>query len=120
FFEKGKRKLANLGIPDIIEAPRIVNGYPTEKPAQVSRILVEQSSVPGEWVADPFMGAGSVGLAAVERERGCLVNDRSVNAIEITGERLLGAGGREIASDGVEQRPQRVGPEPPSDVPFMA
>jgi site-specific DNA-methyltransferase (adenine-specific) len=29
FFEKGKRKLSNLGISDIIEAPRVFNGYPT-------------------------------------------------------------------------------------------
>src|SRR5690349_15882843 len=32
FFEKGKRRLANLATPDIIEVPRIHNGYPTEKP----------------------------------------------------------------------------------------
>src|SRR5262245_41923132 len=28
FFEKGKRKLNDLGVPDIIEAPRVVGGYP--------------------------------------------------------------------------------------------
>ena len=32
FFEKGKRKLNNLSIPDILVEKRIVRGYPTEKP----------------------------------------------------------------------------------------
>ena len=32
FFEKGKRRLNDLGIADIIEAPRVHGGYPTEKP----------------------------------------------------------------------------------------
>lgn len=103
FFEKGKRKLSNLGTADVLEVPRIINGYPTEKPVQVSRILVEQSSVPGELIADPFMGAGSVGLAAVEQGRCFLGNDLSANAIQIARERLLKAGGREMpraAEDG--------------------
>lgn len=58
FFEKGKRKLANLGVPDILEVPRIVNGYPTEKPVELSRVLIEQSTAIGERVVDPFHGNG--------------------------------------------------------------
>src|SRR5262245_65763918 len=61
FFEKGKRKLNDRGVPDIIEVPRIHGGYPTEKPARVSEVLVAQSSQPGEVVVDPFVGAGSAG-----------------------------------------------------------
>lgn len=59
FFEKGKRKLNNLGTPDIIEVPRVYRGYPTEKPVAVSEILIHQSTQPGEVVVDPFMGAPS-------------------------------------------------------------
>src|SRR5512145_2562875 len=55
FFEKGKRKLNNLGIADVIEHPRIVRGYPTEKPVAVSEILIGQSSSMGETVIDPFV-----------------------------------------------------------------
>jgi site-specific DNA-methyltransferase (adenine-specific) len=95
FFEKGKRRLADLSVPDVLEVPRIRNGYPTEKPAAVSRVLVEQSSLPGELVVDPFMGAGSVGVAAIERGRGFLGNDLQAKAIEITRERLIAAGGVE-------------------------
>jgi site-specific DNA-methyltransferase (adenine-specific) len=32
FFEKGKRKLNDLGIPDVLECKRVHRGYPTEKP----------------------------------------------------------------------------------------
>lgn len=65
FFEKGKRKLNDLGIPDIIEVPRIHRGYPTEKPPEVSQVLIGQSTAPGELVIDPFAGSGSVGVAAL-------------------------------------------------------
>lgn len=57
FFEKGKRKLSDLGVPDILDVPRIHGGYPTEKPVELLSILVEQSTRPGELVADPFMGS---------------------------------------------------------------
>ncbi|WP_437682023.1 DNA-methyltransferase [Sorangium sp. So ce131] len=95
FFEKGKRKLSDLGIPDVLEAPRIVRGYPTEKPTELSRVLVRQSSTSSDRVADPFMGAGSVGVAAVELGREFLGNDVSTKAIEVARERLLAAGGQE-------------------------
>src|SRR3982751_3086865 len=54
FFEKGKRRLADLGIADVITAPRIHRGYPAEKPPAVSEVLIRQSSAAGELVADPF------------------------------------------------------------------
>src|SRR5882672_2895149 len=55
FFEKGKRRLTDLSIPDIIAHPRVHAGYPTEKPAAVSEVLIRQSTVAGEIVADPFI-----------------------------------------------------------------
>jgi len=65
FFEKGKRKVNDLGIADILEAKRISGGYPAEKPTSISQTLIEQSTSLGELVIDPFMGSGSVGVAAV-------------------------------------------------------
>ena len=59
FFEKGKRKLADLGISDVIAEKRIHNGYPTEKPVRVNEILISQSCVPGEIVIYPFMGTAA-------------------------------------------------------------
>lgn len=82
FFEKGKRKLNNLGIPDIITSPRVHRGYPTEKPVDVSKVLIEQSTNENELVVDPFCGSGSVGIAALETNRNTLLNDISLDAIE--------------------------------------
>src|SRR5438093_7710743 len=65
FFEKGKRRLNDLGVPDVIEVPRIRNGYPTEKPAAVSEVLIRQSTQAGELVSDPFWVSGPPGWAAV-------------------------------------------------------
>lgn len=98
FFEKGKRRLNDLATPDVIEAPRIVGGYPTEKPAAVSRVLVEQSSAAGERVADPFAGSGSVGVAALEAGREFWGNDLAEGAVEAARARLIAAGGREIGA----------------------
>jgi site-specific DNA-methyltransferase (adenine-specific) len=92
FFEKGKRKLRDLGVPDILEVPRVHRGYPAEKPVAVSRILVEQSSEPGQLVIDPFMGSGSAGVAAAMAGRSFAGNDLCAEAIDIARARLEEAG----------------------------
>lgn len=97
FFEKGKRKLLDLGIADIIEAPRINGGYPAEKPPEVSEVLIKQSTEAGDLVIDPFMGSGSVGVATIRNGRNFRGNDLCAEALEITSQRLLGAGGVEGA-----------------------
>lgn len=88
FFEKGKRRLADLSVPDVIQEPRILNGYPTEKPVALSELLVRQSSSPNELVIDPFFGSGSAGVAAVKLGRRFWGNDISENAVTVARERL--------------------------------
>lgn len=88
FFEKGKRKLNNLGVSDIIAAPRVHRGYPAEKPVAVSRVLIEQSTVPGELVIDPFMGSGSAGVAALELGRRFEGNDICQEAVAVAEQRI--------------------------------
>lgn len=88
FFEKGKRRLNNLGISDIIEAKRIRGKYPTEKPVIVSETLIKQSTNEGAIVLDPFMGSGSTGEAALKLNRHFLGNDLSEKSINIARERL--------------------------------
>ena len=78
FFEKGKRKLNNLGIPDILEHKRVYRRYPTEKPVPLIKQLVEQSSKEGEVVIDPFFGSGATLVAATQLNRiaiGCDISD---------------------------------------------
>ena len=109
FFEKGKRKLHNLGIPDIIEVPRIHNGYPTEKPAAVSEILMSQSTEPGAVVIDPFMGSGSVGCAAAKLGCNFWGNDIGSEAASITRSRLLELGALEQIDLQIEAPARRAG-----------
>lgn len=81
FFEKGKRQLSDLGMADIISAKRVRDRYPTEKPVELLRQLVEQSSSLEDLVLDPFMGSGSTGAAALSAGRhfiGCDVSDVAV------------------------------------------
>lgn len=93
FFEKGKRKLNDLGVPDILAYPRIYNGYPTEKPVGISAVLVQQSTQVGEIVIDPFMGSGSVGVAAVKHQRHFWGNDICEEALVISNQRLTAYNG---------------------------
>jgi site-specific DNA-methyltransferase (adenine-specific) len=92
FFEKGKRRLADLSIPDILRAPRIARGYPSEKPVEVIALLVRQSGRPGELVIDPFMGSGSAGAAAVSAGLSFAGTDLNPEARRLAEERLLARG----------------------------
>jgi DNA modification methylase len=95
FFEKGKRRLADLGIADVLPVPRIRGGYPAEKPSVLSEILLRQSSVAGDLLVDPFMGSGSSGVAALTLGRRFAGNDVSPDSLKLARERLLLAGGVE-------------------------
>jgi site-specific DNA-methyltransferase (adenine-specific) len=88
FFEKGKRKLNDFGVSDVIEAKRVRDRYPTEKPVKVSEVLVTQSSQEGELVIDPFMGSGSVGVAALRNSREFLGCDIKEEAVELANSTL--------------------------------
>ncbi len=95
FFEKGKRKLNDLGVADVLQFPRVFNGYPAEKPVEISEVLVRQSSEPGELVVDPFMGSGSVGVAATRLGRSFCGSDVCAEAVDITRSRLRDLGARD-------------------------
>ena len=75
FFEKGKRALADLGVPDVLLAARSTVPGPAVKPNGVVRTLILQSSAPGELVIDPFCGTGVVGVEARGQGRSFLLGD---------------------------------------------
>ena len=108
FFEKGKRRLNNLGVADIISVPRVHRGYPAEKPPEVSEILIKQSTTAGETVADPFMGSGSVGVAALRSGRRFIGTDVNIEAVRLTSRRL-----REF---GTGHEPAELSAEPEFDL----
>lgn len=92
FFEKGKRKLNDLGVPDVLQFERIRGGYPTEKPADLLRLLVTQSTEPGDLVINPFCGSGSSGEAALLEGRDFRACDLKPSAVSRARERLSAFG----------------------------
>ena len=104
FFEKGKRRLNDFGIPDIISVPRIRGGYPAEKPAEIADVLIRQSTETGNVVVDPFMGSGSVGIAAARLGRRFLGNDLNPEAVRIAAQRLREFGEGRVPADITAER----------------
>lgn len=88
FFEKGKRKINDLSIPDILEHKRVFRGYPTEKPVPLLEVLITQSSQQNELVVDPFFGSGATLLAALNLKRKYLGCDISPYAHDLFLERI--------------------------------
>lgn len=80
FLQKGKRKLTDLSIPDILTVKKVINGFPTEKPVALMEILIKQSTQVGELVCDPFFGSGSVAVACENLKRKFIGNDISDEA----------------------------------------
>ena len=77
FFRKGKGvKINNCGTSDILSVPNVKmkgedgkNLHDTEKPVDLMKILIENSSNKNDVVLDPFMGSGSTGVACVHTNR---------------------------------------------------
>ena len=105
FFEKGKRKLNDLGVQDILRYPRVTGGYPTEKPVGLLKELIRQSSQPGELVLDTFSGSGSTGHAALELGRSFLGFDISQKAVEKSTKRLETLGVEESLWNSTPEKP---------------
>lgn len=69
---KGKAKnINNMGTKNIIDIKNIRGNklHPTEKPVELNKIFIENSSNEGDLVLDPFMGAGSCAVACKELNR---------------------------------------------------
>ena len=75
FLEKGHRAPNRRDLGDVLRVPRVVRGYPTEKPVGLWKALIGQSTQPGQLVCDPFCGSGSVGVAARELGRRAILCD---------------------------------------------
>jgi site-specific DNA-methyltransferase (adenine-specific) len=63
-------------------------GYPTQKPLGVLRRIVQASSREGDWCLDFFAGSGTLGAAARELGRRCVLCDSSPAAVEVMRDRL--------------------------------
>ncbi len=89
---KGKAKsIKNMGTKNILEINNILGGkktHPTEKPVELNKILIENSSNEGQVVLDPFMGTGSTGVAARELKRDFIGIEIDEKYFNIAKERL--------------------------------
>jgi site-specific DNA-methyltransferase (adenine-specific) len=63
-------------------------GYPTQKPLGVLRRIVQASSREGDWCLDFFAGSGTLGAAAQELGRRCVLCDSNPDAAEVMQARL--------------------------------
>lgn len=86
FFSKGKnRQINNCGTSDILQVNNKKmrqtkdNLHDTEKPVELMKVLIENSSNKDDTVLDPFMGIGSTGVA-------CKISHRNFIGIEVDGE----------------------------------
>lgn len=89
---KGKaRNINNLGTKSILEIPNIIGNkkHPTEKPVELMKILIENSSNENDIVLDPFMGVGTTGIACKELKRDFIGIEIDKEYFNIAKERLI-------------------------------
>ncbi len=96
FLRKGKGvKINNCGTSDLISIPNKKqkdennkNLHDTEKPVELNKILIENSSKEGDVVLDPFMGIGACGVACKELNRNFIGVDIDEKYYKISKERI--------------------------------
>ena len=97
FFRKGYgKKINNCGTADILSVPnkktKDTNGkniHDTEKPVELMKILIENSTQKGDIVLDPFVGVGATALACIESERDYIGIELDENYYNIANERVI-------------------------------
>ena len=96
FFRKGKHKrINNCGTSDILSIPNKKtkgedgkNLHDTEKPIELMRILIENSSQEYDMIFDPFMGSGSTGIACMNANRKFIGIELDNNYFNIASKRI--------------------------------
>ena len=88
FFRKGKAKTINNPSSKMVSKVNNIIGnkvHPTEKPIELMKLYVSNSSNEGDTVLDPFMGSGSTGIACKQLNRnfiGIELDDKYFNIAE--------------------------------------
>lgn len=99
------RKLADLGMADVLTEKRITNGYPTEKPVGLITKLVRQSARLGDTLLDPFAGSGVLAVATPdELAATVLLNDASSYSLDYMRSRFASEEGIEWPVSPEEQK----------------
>lgn len=88
---KGKaRSINNMGTKNVLDIPNIIGKkkHPTEKPVELMKILIENSSNKNDVVIDPFMGVGATGVACKELNRNFIGIELDENYFNIAKKRI--------------------------------
>ena len=86
---KGRRLRNGFRYPDILKFNRTGNKYhPTQKPADLIELLLNQSSNENERVFDGFMGSGSTGVACMNINRKFIGIELDENYFNISKQRI--------------------------------
>jgi len=96
FLRKGPfKRINNCGTSDLLLFPNAktknADGkpiHPTEKPVGLMSVLIENSSLAGDVVLDPFMGVGSTGIAATRLGRKFIGIEQDENYFKIAESRI--------------------------------
>ena len=79
----------NMGTYQVLEVPNVdKKTHPSEKPVDLMKILVENSSKLNDVVFDPFMGTGSVGVACMNANRKFIGVELDEKYFEIAKQRI--------------------------------
>ena len=102
FARKGKaKKINNNGSASILRHKNIktkINGkniHDTEKPIELMKVLIGNSSSIGDIVMDPFMGSGTTGIAAIELDRNFIGIELDEGYFKIAQTRIQAASNKE-------------------------
>ena len=90
---KGRARIINReGTSNILRVPNIIGSklHPTEKPPELMKILIENSTNEGDTVLDPFMGVGGGGIACKDLNRDFIGIEIDEKYFKIAQERIEG------------------------------
>ena len=76
---------------------RVLGKYQTEKPAELMKALIDQSTIKGETVLDPFAGSGVTGAEALKAGRNAVLVEKKGDTVENVTKPRVEAAAKEIA-----------------------
>ena len=83
--------------------PAIAKSYQTEKPEELMKALIEQSTLEGETVLDPFAGSGVTGAEAIKSGRNAVLIEKSKETVENFTKPRVEAAAKELDQKATEQ-----------------
>jgi DNA modification methylase len=75
YFKRGRREKIGTRRNNVVAVPQInakLLRHPHQKPTALLELFIKQSTLPGEFIVDPFGGSGSTAVAAYNTERSCV------------------------------------------------